>query len=139
LNYDQEIEVYTMKENLTPRQRKVLEALMISGDVTEAARNGGVSRETVYKWLKQPTFGEAIVTSTERALEDLERRMVAMVDQAISTFRSTLEDPNVSPALKVKTADLVLERLFQIHDLITLERRMKRLEDQYQISHEQEK
>ena len=50
-----------MSENqtLTTKQRKALEALLLTGEPTAAATAAGVHRDTIYRWLKQPVFRDA--------------------------------------------------------------------------------
>jgi len=39
-------------KDLTPKQRKAIEVLVTSGNVTEASAAAGVSRETIYTWMR---------------------------------------------------------------------------------------
>ncbi len=45
---------------LTPKQRRAVETLLATGEVAAAAREAGVSRDTLHRWLKQPLFGQAV-------------------------------------------------------------------------------
>jgi len=52
---------------LTPKQRKAVEALLLTGDVSAAAKAAGVSRESLYRWLRQPLFLAAVREAEARA------------------------------------------------------------------------
>jgi hypothetical protein len=41
---------------LPPKQRKAVEALLATDEVDAAAREAGVSRATLYRWLGEPAF-----------------------------------------------------------------------------------
>src|SRR5436190_1559367 len=59
--------------DLTPKQRKAVEALLTTGEVSGAAEAAGVSRDTVYRWLKAPAFLAAVREAEARGLRALER------------------------------------------------------------------
>lgn len=55
------------KPQLTAKQRKAIEALaMCDMELNDVARHVGVSRDTLWRWRKDPMFQEAVV---ERARE----------------------------------------------------------------------
>ena len=49
-----------MLENVTPKKRRAVEALLTNPDVTQAAKAAGVSRNTLYRWMKEPDFMVAV-------------------------------------------------------------------------------
>ena len=117
-----------MSENLTPRKRKAIETLLTSGDVTQAARAAGVSRETLYRWLKAPDFQAALNDSTRQALESLSRTLVTLGEKAADTLRQALEDSTLAPGARVRAADIVLARILQLRELVDIETRLAKLE-----------
>jgi transposase-like protein len=56
---------------LTPRQEIALEALLGGLTVKEVARLACVHRNTIYHWLKQPAFREALREAEVEASTDL--------------------------------------------------------------------
>ena len=61
-----------MDKRLTEQQRQAVEALLAGWSVREVARLVGVHRNTVYYWLKQPAFQEALrEASADPALQAL--------------------------------------------------------------------
>jgi phage terminase small subunit len=117
-----------MYENLTPKQRKAIETLLTNGDVAEAARAAGVSRNTVYQWFKKPEFTEAMKTSTSQALDDLSRSLLTLGEIAISTLKKAMEDDLTPTSTKVRAADVVFSRLMQFRELVSMEERIRTLE-----------
>jgi hypothetical protein len=122
----------TMKAKVTdlkPRQLKTVEALASCGDVTEAAQKAGVSRETVYRWLRQPAFREAVDKATGEAVAELGRGLVALGEKAKRVLSETMDNDNPSAAAtRIRAADIVFSRLLQLRELVSLEERVAALE-----------
>lgn len=120
-----------MIKNLTPRQRRAIEALLTSGNVSEAARIAKVSRETLYRWMKQPDFCLTLREGTQDSLENLSRSLVALSEKAIRILQSILDDDYCAQSLQIRAADHVLGRLLQMRELVDLEGRVSQLEAKY--------
>jgi len=119
---------YKMYENLTPKQRKAIEALLTCGNVSSAALAAGVSRETIYRWAKKDCFLEALRAGSRQALDDLSRLLLALGETAIATLKIAMEDDSIPAATKVRAADVVFSRLLQFRELVSLEERIDKLE-----------
>ncbi len=115
-------------ENLTLKQRKAVTALLTTPDVTAAAKDAGVSRETVYKWMRLPAFQTALHEAEAVALATVSRRLVTLADQATLTLEAAMTDITTPAATRVRAADAVLARLLQVRELVTLEERVRELE-----------
>jgi hypothetical protein len=124
-----------MNGNLTPRQRKALEVLLVTGDVTQAAGAARVSRQTVHNWLKQAEFISALEEGERVALADISRALVRLGEQAIQTLETAMTAPEIHPSTKVRAADIVLARLLQLRELVQLEERITRLEEALHGNH----
>jgi hypothetical protein len=115
-------------QELTPRQRKAVEALLTTGEVTAAAQAVGVSRETLHRWLRDPVFVEAVRAAEAQALDDLSRLLVRLGRTAAGTLAKAMSDAATPIATKVRAADATLGRLLQLRELATLEARVTELE-----------
>jgi transposase-like protein len=124
---------------LTPRQRKAVEALLATGEVAAAAREVGVSRDTLYRWFKQPLFVEAVRETEARALDELSRLLVRLGRTATATLAKAMSDPGTPAATRVRAADVTLSRLLQLRELATLEARVQALEVAAGLSGEEER
>ena len=114
---------------LKPKQRRAVEALLTTGEVSAAAQSVGVSRETLYRWLRQPVFHQAVRQAEAQALDDLSRLLVRLGRTAVATLAKAMSDPTVPPASRVRAADAALSRLLQLRELATLEARLTALEE----------
>jgi transposase-like protein len=102
--------------------------LVGTGEVAAAARESGISRETLHRWLKQPQFVEAVRESESKAIDDLSRMLVRLGRTAISTLAKAMNDSATPAATRVRAADAALGRLLQLRELATLEARVAELE-----------
>lgn len=118
----------TPGDAMTPKQRRAVEALLATGEVSAAAKESHVSRDTVHRWLKQPAFAQAVRDAEARALDDLSRLLVRMGRTAAATLAKAMSDATVPPATRVRAADVALSRLLQLRELATLETRVAELE-----------
>jgi hypothetical protein len=115
-------------EGLSPKQRKAVEALLATGEVTAAAREAKINRVTLYRWLKDPTFLAAVREAESAALDELSRLLVRLGRTAVATIAKAMSDPATPPATKVRAADVALNRLLQLRELAQLEARVQALE-----------
>ncbi len=114
---------------LTSKQRRAVETLLATGEVTAAAQTAGVTRDTLYRWLRQPLFAQAVRQAEAQALDDLSRLLVQLGRTAVATLAKAMTDPTVPAASRVRAADAALSRLLQVRELATLEARLTALED----------
>lgn len=119
-----------MLPNLTPKQRKAVESLLTSGDVSQAAQAAGVTRDTIYRWFKQEHFVKAIQEAERQALEALSRALVALGGKATETLSQAMSEADSPLGVKVRAADIVLGRLVQLRELFSLEDRVASLESE---------
>lgn len=57
------------KEELTPLQIQAVRALLSERNRTAAAAKVGVSRVTLWRWLKQPAFRQAVIAGRKAQIE----------------------------------------------------------------------
>ena len=113
---------------LSSRQRKAVEALLSTGEPTAAAREAGIARDTLYRWLKDPAFLQAVRDAEAAALDELSRLLVRLGRTAAATLAKAMSDPAVPWSTRVRAADASLSRLLQLRELATLEARVTELE-----------
>jgi phage terminase small subunit len=117
-------------ENVTPRQRKAIEALVLTGSKTDAAERAGVRRVTVYRWLRQPAFLAELERATSEAMDALSLALVGVGDLAIKTLEGGMAAGDASWSVRVRAADVALRHLLRLREMLDLEKRICRLEEQ---------
>ena len=116
---------------ITPKQRKAIESLMTNANVLDAAKAAGVSRQTIYRWMNTDlAFQQALCKAETEALTGLSRSLVTLGVKATQTLEQTLSDQGSSAGARVRAADIILGRLLQLRELVSLEERISRLEQQ---------
>ncbi len=120
-----------MTQGITPKQRKAIESLMTNANVLEAAKAAGVSRQTIYRWMNTDVaFQQALCRAETEALTGLSRSLVTLGVKATQTLEQTLSDQSSSAGARVRAADIILGQLLQLRELVSLEERISRLEQQ---------
>lgn len=115
---------------LSPKQRKAIEVLVTSGNVTEAAAAAGVSRETIYAWMRTDKEFQAERDGISTAyVGELSTRLNLLAQQAISTLQQILTDPNAPVNARIRAADIVIGRQVQLYEMSDIARRITRLEN----------
>ncbi len=117
-----------MPHDLTPKQYKAVRALLAAPDVTAAAKDAGVSRDTLYRWMGEPAFVAAVREAEADALAAVSRSLVRLATRAAATLEAAMDTPYAPVTVKVRAADAVLSRLLQVRELVTLEARVRELE-----------
>jgi hypothetical protein len=115
-------------QQLSPKQRKAVEALLTTGEVKAAAVEAGIHRYTLHRWLKEPVFLDAVRQAEAAALDELSRSLVGLGRTAVATIANAMSDPVTPVATRVRAADVALGRLLQLRELAQLEARVQALE-----------
>ncbi len=115
-------------ETLSTKKQRAIEVLSTSGNVASAARAAKVSRKTLYRWLRQPNFAEALESAAQESLANLSRELVRLGTQAVTTLEGAMTDSMAATGTKVRAADVVLSRLLQLRELVSIEARLTALE-----------
>jgi hypothetical protein len=95
-------------------------ALLTEGDASKAAAVAGVSRQSLYRWMKAPAFAAALRTAETEALRGLSRRLAGLGDAAADALQDAL-DEGQPIGIRLRAADLVTARgpaLAEVTDLI---------------------
>ncbi len=95
---------------LTPLEAQVLAALEQGRSVSEAAREAGLHRSTIYHWLNHnPAFAGLLGRSTRQRTEALLDRILELANPAFDTIQQLVENENTPPAVRLRAAKLVLD------------------------------
>jgi hypothetical protein len=116
-------------KSLSRSQLAALEELVQSGSVKKAAGAAGVTPKTVYAWLKEPRFNEALRETEALAVQAVARRLVAMADRAVECVATGM-DPNEDIRVRLRAADIYFTKAMAWLEVVELERRVAALEAQ---------
>lgn len=103
---------------VSPRQARAINALLSTTNVRSAAAAAGISERTLWRWLSDKEFRQALETAEDQLVEGATRRLLGLQDQAIDELADILSDEtegvDVSPALKLKAATIVLDTVAKL-------------------------
>ena len=117
-----------MTKKVTLKQHLALGALLTEADVSKAADAAAVSRTTIYRWLKDPVFQNALSAAESEALAALSRKLVVLGGQAVFVLDDAMRDANTPVSSRIRAADIVLSRLLQLRELVQLDARVAEIE-----------
>jgi hypothetical protein len=113
---------------LTTKQRRAIEGLLLTGSVAGAAGHAGCTRDSIYRWAKQPVFAQELREAEAAAVEAVSRRLLRLADTAADALDAAMTGDASPPAVRVRGAAVVLGALLRIRELCTLESRLLQLE-----------
>lgn len=118
-----------MPTDLTHKQRRAIPALLSAPTVEDAAALAGVSRESLYRWLRSdPRFRDELHAAEAAALAETSRRLVGLAGRALATIAGVMDDESASATVRLRAAESVLGHLLRVRELVTLEERITALE-----------
>ena len=113
---------------LTPKQRRMISALLTSRTLGAACESVGVSRQTLTRWLALPEFNRALGEEEALTMRDTARVLMAGKDRAIDTLYRLMADTEVTPNVRRQSAVDWLTFMHKSYELQTLEERIVALE-----------
>jgi hypothetical protein len=114
-------------EALTNRQLKVIPHLLAASSLEEGCRNAGVNKTTVYAWLKEETFREALRRQREEVVSEAMERLKAGVNRAVAKLLGLLESEKET--IQARAAEDVIEFAQRAIEHEELEKRVAALEE----------
>jgi len=86
----------------------------------------GVGKATLYRWLKEAEFDDALEQRTREVLSELSRRLSGLTIENLDYFEKLLCSDNEN--VRVRAWGIALARLTEITELASLEERLQALE-----------
>ena len=123
-----------MNKALTYRQRRAIEALVITNTIAQAAKKAKVSERSIYLWIKQEQFQTALRDARGKALGHTTTRFQQISVRAVETLEGVMEDEKASAASRVSAARLSLEMMYRGGAIDDIVERLKTVE-RNQLSH----
>lgn len=85
---------------ISPRQQRAIEALLTERTLQDAARQGGVSRRTLYRWLKQPEFINALREALDSRRNLAVAQLEALLEASLEVLANALRGQDARLALR---------------------------------------
>ena len=110
------------------KKEQAIAALLSHISVEAAARAVGISANTLLRWIKEPEFDAAYREARRTASCQSNARLQNALGAAVTTLLKIMLDPNVSPGIRLRAAEVVLERGGQALKMEDIEARVAELE-----------
>lgn len=115
---------------LSPLQERAIAALLEGLTIKQTAKRCGVSRQTIYDWLRMPEFISQLRESEGALIDHSVRRLLSLQNDALDTLDAVLNDPHATTATRLRAAQSVIEFTLKLRELRNLEERLAALEAQ---------
>ena len=110
---------------VSDRQRRAIEALLISKSASEAAEASGISRRTLERWKRDPAFQDAYRAASREKLGETVGRLRVAASEAVGALQEALHAD--APAVRVRAAQVLLDGAIKV-EVDDLARRVEALE-----------
>ena len=110
----------------TSNKEKVIDALLSTSTISEAANQAGVGETTVYRYLRDETFKNEYRNARRDVVENTVGQLQGATAQAVETLTKNLTCGN--PSAEIRAAQIILETSYKGIEIIDLQMRLEILE-----------
>jgi hypothetical protein len=114
----------------TRSAEKAIAALLTKPTLAAAARECGLSRRTLQRWIRDPEFQRAYRQAKAELLHGATSRLIANAVQASEVLRTVFMSKKATAGSRVTAAVSTLRLALDSYQLEELEERLHRLEEQ---------
>lgn len=111
---------------LNNRQLKAIPLLIGCDTVEDAARKTGVSKGTLYEWMKQEEFNKAVSSARKKLLDKAMNKLMSASMKAVITLEKLLDAE--SESVRRAAANDVLGHILKYRELSEIEDRLETVE-----------
>lgn len=117
---------------MTPRKEKALQALLVSRTRAEAAKVAGIAESTLRSYMQDSEFVDRYKQAFGDMVRDATRQAQQLLEPALSTLQTVMEDEEINPAARVNAAKIALDYAVRLTDQNDLAERLTALEEMRQ-------
>ncbi|MGE7365191.1 phage replication protein [Desemzia incerta] len=115
---------------LKPKQEKLIIALMSKSTMEEAVEAAGITKNTAYKYLKDPVFSNEYRRIRRENMQQVTSKLQHAAILAVETLLDVMEDKELStPSARVQASRAVLENAYKGIEMDDLQQRIEQLEE----------
>lgn len=111
---------------ISPKQAKAIPILLSSDCIEVAAKQAGVTKNTIYTWLKQPDFNQALADARKKLLDKALDKLTGISMKAVNTLEQLLNAE--SEAVRRAAANDVLGHAIKYKEVAEIETRLESVE-----------
>lgn len=116
-----------MSRKLT--DEKILEVLMRTGSVRDAAAELGCTTVTLYGRIKTPSFSTMYSAARDDAIKSASAQLTKNLTAAINTITEVMTDTATAPQTRANCAQYLLQNALRYYEFSDIVARLEALED----------
>lgn len=113
---------------ITPAQTRTIAALLTHRTIEDAAKAADVTTRTITRWMEDQNFRLQLANAETNVIDHATRQLIALQADAIKTMASIMDDGKVSPAVRLRAAQAILDTVIRLRELRNVEVRLLALE-----------
>ena len=117
-----------MNEQLTPRQQRAVESLIVCNSISDAAQRAKINERTLYRWLQQEEFQSVVRRARRLSLTQLATHLQHIAARAAGTLDEIMVDKNATSASRVSAARYSMEMYYKAATLEDIQERLMTME-----------
>ena len=90
---------------------RIISAFLTNYRMTDIVRETGLSKNTAYKYKRDPEFQKVIQERKTAILQTAVNRMSSYMVKNVETLQAIAEDPEVNPAVRVSAINTIMTQL----------------------------
>lgn len=94
---------------MTPNEERALSALLTSKTKLEAAEKAGITDRTMRRYFENPEFCQRYREAFAGVVQDATRRAQQLLNPALSTLQTVMEDEEIPAQARITAARSILE------------------------------
>jgi hypothetical protein len=118
----------TETKELTPKQTRAIVAILSTKDLGTAAKVAAVGERTLYSWLDDPAFREALHKAEDKVIEAATTKLICTSQEALTVIVSIMQDEEAPASVRLRAAQTVLDQMIKLRLLGNLAVRVNALE-----------
>jgi hypothetical protein len=115
-----------LEKKFSAKQLIMLETLTLLPDVQTAAKQTGIGKSTIYKWLRQEDFKARLVEKRTEILDDSVDQIKSYCRKALQRIAGLMDSENESVVMKAST--YLLDKALEVKQTQEFEERILMLE-----------
>lgn len=114
-------------QKINIKQERLILALISEGSIESAAKKARVSKVTVYKYLKDPQFNQALRDRRNQIFDEAMEKLKVLTSKAVARLTILLKSKDESVARL--SSKIVLDSAFRGIETVDFEERLSRIEE----------
>lgn len=113
---------------MTPNEERALSALLTSKTKLEAAEKAGITDRTMRRYFENPEFCQRYREAFAGVVQDATRRAQQLLDPALSTLQTVMEDEEIPAQARITAARSILEYSMKLCEQTDILNQLRELE-----------